>query len=84
LIGRQNSFEDLQFVDPGLYHGLVALKHSQEDISELDQTFVVMDKIGNGEIKWIDLLNPGRPPTQNQVPLTKYIIKYLAKINFNF
>ena len=35
LIGRQNTFEDLQFIDPSVYRSLLALKHSEEDISSL-------------------------------------------------
>jgi ubiquitin-protein ligase E3 C len=35
LIGRQNTFEDLQYIDPDIYRSLLALKHSEDDISAL-------------------------------------------------
>jgi hypothetical protein len=28
VIGRQNTFEDLQFVDPDVYRGLLSIKNS--------------------------------------------------------
>jgi ubiquitin-protein ligase E3 C len=33
LIGRQNTFEDLQYIDPDIYKGLLSIKHTKEDIS---------------------------------------------------
>ena len=35
VIGRQNTFEDLQYIDPDIYRSLVSLKNSEEDISAL-------------------------------------------------
>jgi len=35
LIGRQNTFEDLQYIDPDIYRSLLSLKKSEEDMSAL-------------------------------------------------
>lgn len=81
LIGRQNTFEDLQFVDPDVYHGLISLKHSSEDISAMEQTFVIYDKLPNGKSKYVDLLCPSKPPppAHRQVAVTKYSLPHAAK-----
>lgn len=35
LIGRQNTFEDLQYIDPDIYRSLLSLKKSEEDMNAL-------------------------------------------------
>lgn len=80
VIGRQNTFEDLQYIDPGIYKGLLSLKHSEEDISLLEQTFVIFDQLPNGKSKYIDLLCTSKAPTNKQVLVTKYFPCYLVKI----
>ena len=39
MIGKTNSFEDLQFLDRGLYSTLLHIKHTPEDISASELTF---------------------------------------------
>lgn len=79
VIGRQNTFEDLQYIDPDIYKGLLSLKHSNEDISLLEQTFVIFDKLPNGKSKYIDLLCTSKAPTNKQVLVTKYYCCNLVK-----
>lgn len=71
LIGRQNTFEDLQFIDPEIYRNLLSLKNSTEDISCLEQTFTIYDNLPNGQKRYIDLLHPSKPPSSKQVLVTK-------------
>ncbi len=80
VIGRQNTFEDLQYIDPDIYKGLLSIKHSTDDISDLEQTFVIFDKLPNGKSNYIDLLCPSKAPTNKQVYVTKYTFSYLVKI----
>jgi hypothetical protein len=78
VIGRQNTFEDLQFIDPDVYRGLLSIKDTPEDISHLEQTFVIFDKLPNGRSKYVDLLCPSKAPSPNhkQVLVTKYSSLY--------
>jgi hypothetical protein len=61
----------LQYIDPDIYKGLLNLKHSQDDISELEQTFVIYDKLPNGKAKYVDLLCPSKASHHKQVLVTK-------------
>jgi len=33
VIGRQNTFEDLHYIDPDIYRGLLNIKNTTDDIS---------------------------------------------------
>lgn len=68
-----NTFEDLQFVDPDVYRGLLSIKDTPEDISHLEQTFVIYDRLPNGRSRYIDLLCPSKQPAPDhrQVVVTK-------------
>ena len=79
LIGRQNTFEDLQFIDPDIYRNLISLKNSQEDIALMEQTFTIYDTLPNGQHKYVDLLCPFKPPSNKQVMVNKYVYCYSAK-----
>lgn len=81
MIGRQNTFEDLQFVDPEVYRGLLSLKNSSEDIAALEQTFVIFDKLPNGKSRYVDLLCPAKPPppAHRQVLVTRYPTPHAAR-----
>lgn len=61
----------MQYIDADIYKGLIALKNSTEDIDEMGQTFVILDKLPNGQQKYVDLLCPSKPPTNKQVLVTK-------------
>lgn len=71
VIGRQNTFEDMQYIDPDIYKGLIAIKNDMEDIDEMGQTFVILDKLPNGQQRYVDLLCPSKPPSSKQVLVTK-------------
>ena len=79
VIGRQNSFEDLQYIDDGIYRSLVDIKNMEKDAIELQQTFVILDQLPNGLKKYINLKNPSVIPTQkDEVYVTEYNYHNLA------
>lgn len=64
LIGRQNTFEDLQYLDEGIYKSLLEIKNMEENIETLQQTFVILDQLPNGVKKYVNLKNPNIDPTE--------------------
>ncbi len=62
VIGRKNSFEDIQYIDPVIYKSLIEIKRlKDEDLEDLQQTFVILDQLPNGQPKYVNLLCPSRP-----------------------
>jgi hypothetical protein len=43
ILGRRNGFEELQFLDNNLYKNLLYLKHTREDVSQLQLTFACIE-----------------------------------------
>ncbi len=58
LIGRKNTFEDIQYIDYDVYKSLVNIKHMKEGIEDMCQTFTIYDQQPNGISKYINLLFP--------------------------
>jgi len=52
-------------------------------LSELEQSFVILDSLPNGQKKYIDLLNPHNEPMHYNTLVTKYKFFNIAKISFN-
>ena len=58
LIGRQNTFEDLQYIDRQIYKSMTDIRRmSKEDLELLQQTFTIMDVSLSGEKKIVNLKN---------------------------
>lgn len=58
LIGRKNSFEDLQYIDKQIYKSMVEIRRmNSKDLESLQQTFTIMDISPYGQQKIVNLKN---------------------------
>ena len=74
VIGRQNSFEDLQYIDEGIYKSLIQIKNMEGNVKDLHQTFVILDQLPTGIKKFINLKNPTAMPTEkDQILVNEYV-----------
>ncbi len=53
IVGKKNSFDDLQNIDPDLYKSLIYIKNMKENARELGITFLYKDEIRNKNIQLI-------------------------------
>jgi ubiquitin-protein ligase E3 C len=65
LRGRENELNDLSSLDADLYHNLLSLKRYEGDIRDLVLDFSVMEGVGTGQARKVDLVPGGR-----DVPVT--------------
>ena len=62
VIGRKNVFEDIQYIDPAIYHSLIGIKKMpDQELEDMQQTFVIQDQLPNGRVKYVNLLCPSKP-----------------------
>lgn len=86
VIGRKNVFEDIQYIDPAIYQSLIGLKKMpDEELEDMQQTFVIQDQLPGGRTKYVNLLCPSKPVkgTEDEFALvTRYfLLHYSDKIN---
>lgn len=66
VIGRQNTFEDMQYVDPIIYNNLLKIKHLEEDVRNFELTFTIFDTLPDGARQSVNLLCPSRPSKEEE------------------
>jgi len=71
-LGKTSFLDDLQSLDPDLYHGLVYLKNYTGDVSDLSLTFAV-DEDDMGVSRTIDLIPNGRETAVTNSNRFRYI-----------
>lgn len=74
LIGRQNSFEDLQYIDKQVYKSMLDIRRmNREDLESMQQTFTIMDVSPFGQKKIVNLKNLSNSHGKNHdVVVTTY------------
>ena len=61
VIGRKNAFEDIQYIDPTIYQSLIGLKKMPDnELEDMQQTFVIQDQLPNGMKRYVNLLCPSK------------------------